>query len=183
MISADLPGETDLNALKRSLNSMCGPEIALRSLVLAASDFSARSNARARVYVYRIRIGEALDPFSYRYQWTLRYDLDVDRMQVAAQTLMGLHDFAAFCKVGSAGGSVRRIESIELTATDDQIEIWTTASSFCHQMVRSISGLLVDIGRGARSSESAAEVLESRDPQASSNIAPPTGLTLWTVRF
>jgi tRNA pseudouridine38-40 synthase len=105
-------------------------------------------------------------------------------MQEAVRCLVGEHDFAAFCKSGSMGGTVRRVLSVAVTALEDaRVEVLLEATSFCHQMVRSIVGLLEAIGHGRRDAGEMIRVLASRDRAANSNVAPPSGLTLWRVSY
>ncbi len=188
VFSAHLPPRPDFNVdlrkLKRSLNGMCGPAIAIRSLEEVDAGFSARFDAKSRRYVYRYHTGGYRDPFTWKYMWNLRHQLDVDRMRRAAECLVGTHDFSAFCKARAVGGPVRNIHDVTVVQPEpDQIELSVEARSFCHQMVRSIAGLLEGIGACRHSIASAAQVLESRDRNANSGVAPPQGLTLWSVKY
>ena len=66
---------------------------------------------------------------------------------------------------------------------DDVVELWITATEFCHQMVRSITGTLVDVGLGRIAAESVPAILAARDRNAAGRVAPPHGLTLWSVDY
>ncbi len=183
VVSADLGDDTDVERLKRSVNALCGPVIAVRGIMPTAPEFSARFDARARRYVYRIATAPFRDPFAWRYQWQAGSELEIDAMRAASEPLVGEHDFASFCKVRSYGGSIRRVTEIEVIPHGNAVEIWVEAQSFAHQMVRSLAGFLCDVGRGRRRAAEAAEVLAACDPQANSNVAPPRGLTLWHVSY
>ena len=131
------------------------------------------------------------DPFLAGTAWHVRDPLDVPAMQSAADHLVGEHDFSSFCrrrKVATdiaAPKLIRRIETLGWQGPDDDglLEFTITAPAFCHQMVRSIVGMLVDVGRGRRSVDDVPAILEARERQAAGGPAPPHGLALWSVRY
>ena len=115
-------------------------------------------------------------------------------MHVAARALLGEHDFSSFCRRPKpAPGDdepslVRRLDLAQWLRPDDGwgpslLRFDITASSFCHQMVRSIVGTLVDVGLGRRSADSIGTTLAARDRSAAGQVAPPTGLVLWSVDY
>jgi tRNA pseudouridine38-40 synthase len=184
VISGDVPADTDLGLLRQSVNAITPRSISMRSLDAAAEDFSARFSASARTYVYRLNTADHPDPFRHSFEWWVRAPLDVPAMTGAAICLEGEHDFAAFCKATSAGGTIRRVTSVRVTENPpDRVEVWMTATSFCHQMVRSVVGILEAVGHGRRGAPDVGKVLESRDRSANSSVAPPQGLTLWSVSY
>lgn len=184
VVSFDVARPCDLARLRRSLDRMSGPDIAVRSLRWVPSGFSARHSAVSRRYLYRYLTEEACDPFRRRYAWHVGTPLDTEAMGVAAQALVGEHDFSAYCKVGAHGGPMRRV--VEVTVAPDAaggVDLWVEAANFCHQMVRSFAGVLVDVGLGRRPVAHPQQVLESRDRRRIGRVAPPHGLTLWSVRY
>ncbi len=181
--SFEVAPEVDLDRLRRSVDAICGPAISIRELSAARPEFNARFDAVSRRYVYRILTEQSQDPFCRLYAWHIGDTLDIAAMREACGALVGEHDFASFCKADSAGGTVRRLESIIVDPSERSVDVWFVGSSFCHQMVRSLIGFLVDVGRRRRPAAVATEVLHERDRQANSNIAPPHGLTLWTVEY
>jgi len=184
VVSFDCSVEASLDRLRRSVDRMAGPEIALRSLEEAASDFSARHSATARRYLYRFLTEDAADPFRRRYAWHVGRTLDVGAMAAAATPLLGEHDFTAYCKAGAHGGPIRRLTEIDVReGADGAVDVWVEAANFCHQMVRSIAGALADVGVGRRDRAYPARVLEGRDRAALGTVAPPNGLTLWSVAY
>ncbi len=116
-------------------------------------------------------------------------------MNRAAVSLLGEHDFSSFCRrpKPAAGfdepSMVRRLHSALWTRPEDaqwglsMLRFEISASSFCHQMVRSIVGTLVDVGLGRRSTESVAATLAAFDRNAAGQVAPPAGLVLWSVDY
>jgi tRNA pseudouridine38-40 synthase len=178
-----------LASLVKSLNGLCGPDIAATDAALVPDDFDARFSATARRYRYRIVNRPAPDPFRARYAWHVPEDLSWPALVLACDALIGEHDFSAFCRRpkrrdGEEASLVRRVtEARWERADDDELRFEIEASSFCHQMVRSVVGLLVDVGRGRRHAGDVLGVIRSRDRSRTANLAPPQGLTLWTVRY
>ncbi len=195
VVSGPIPRATDLGRLAHSLNRLCGPAIAVREANWADPGFSARFSATARTYRYRIWNDPAPNPLAARHSWHVAAPLDVAAMNAAATALLGDHDFGSFCRRPKVGDDrpepsmVRRLISARWesgdgsTGPDPTLEFQITASAFCHQMVRSIVGTLVDVGLGRRSLDSIGEILEARDRRAAGQVAPPTGLILWHVDY
>lgn len=182
-------GRADPSALVKSLNALCGPAIAVTQAALVEADFDARFSATARRYRYRIVNRAAPDPFRSRYAWHVDDELSWPAMVLACDALIGEHDFSAFCRRpkrrdGEEASLVRRVVAAGWERVDDdELRFEIEASSFCHQMVRSVVGLLVDVGRGRRHAGDVLAIIRSRDRSRVGNLAPPQGLTLWTVRY
>ena len=194
VISGQLPATTDLDRLQRSLNGMCGPDISVRSAEWESPGFSARFSATARSYRYHVWNDPAANPLLARTAWHVPRALDVDAMALGADALLGQHDFSSFCRRPKPAPGydepslVRRIDAVRWSRGDDGwgpslLRFEITASSFCHQMVRSIVGTLVDVGLGGRSPDSIGVTLSARDRSAAGRVAPPTGLVLWSVDY
>ena len=190
VVTFDTPTvEPDLVALARSVNRMCGPRIAVTGAALVPDDFDARFSAIARRYRYVIHNRPAPDPFLADFAWHVDEPLALPGMHLACDALIGEHDFAAFCRRpkrrdGEEASLVRRVT--EATWFDDgggRLRFEIEASSFCHQMVRSVVGTLVDVGRGRKHAGEVLGIVRSGDRQRAGDLAPPHGLTLWTVRY
>ena len=130
------------------------------------------------------------DPLRVGSSWHVWTPLDIDAMNIAAAHLIGQHDFTSFCKrVKVAEGepekhSVRTVHSAEwAVAGDDMIEFWVQAAAFCHQMVRSFVGTLVDVGSGRIEPDAIPEIIAAKDRTAAGQVAPPHGLTFWEVSY
>tara|TARA_B110000014_G_scaffold206894_1_gene157705 strand:- start:427 stop:771 length:345 start_codon:yes stop_codon:yes gene_type:complete len=113
-------------------------------------------------------------------------------MNHAGQCLIGEHDFSSFCRKRSIdidgkqilASLTREVTALRWEAIDENIlELWITANAFCHQMVRSITGTLIDVGIGKIEESSIIEVLNARDRNIAGQVAPPHGLTLWKVDY
>ena len=173
----------DLSDLKRRMNSMGGPEIAVLELEEAQEGFDARFSAIARTYEYAILQRDVHDPFSRRTTWFHAEPLDVEAMQKAAQALLGEHDFSSFGRVEEGRSPVRRVESIDVERHDEVVIIRITANSFIQQMVRSIVGTLAKVGEGKIHPEDIDSILAAKDRSAAAAVAPPHGLFLVAVTY
>ncbi|HJU80290.1 MAG TPA: tRNA pseudouridine(38-40) synthase TruA [Acidimicrobiia bacterium] len=174
----------DEDRVLRSLSKTLAPEIAPFSLSMVDEEFDARHSAKFRVYRYRILNREAGDPLRHATVWHVPEPLDIEAMDLGASRLVGEHDFAAFCRASSAGGTRRRVISAGWAAAEvDMVEFEISAQSFCHQMVRSIVGFSVEVGRGRRGPQEMSVVLASRDRSRSGQMAPARGLLLWEVGY
>jgi len=192
VISFDVPDTAgiDPTRLERSLNAMCGPNIVVRDVQVANDDFDARFSAQWRRYRYQVMTGKHPDPLRSNTAWHVWQPLDLDAMNRAAAHLVGEHDFSSFCKrVKVPDGEpeksmTRRVLMAEWSQGDDGlIEFWVQATAFCHQMVRSFVGTLVDVGMGKFEAESIPEILAAKDRTRAGQVAPPHGLTFWEVRY
>jgi|TARA_B100001971_G_scaffold174563_1_gene167925 tRNA pseudouridine38-40 synthase len=190
VLSFDVPDDVDLAKLRRSVNRLCAPSIVMSTLESAEDDFDARFNATGRTYRYRVLNRPFPDPLLSPTTWHVPEPLDVWAMNTACGDLIGEHDFTSFCRrrknplSESAKMMVRRIEAAEWSGPADDILVFEiTASAFCHQMVRSIVGVLVPIGAGWLPVTGMSAVLAALDRQAAGKPAPPHGLSLWSVRY
>ena len=180
--------DADVSGLVKSLNQLCAPAIAVRDLAPVPVDFSARFDATARRYRYTILNRPEPDPFLRHTSWHVAQPLDLDLLRLGCDPLIGDHDFSSFCrKATNAEGdekSLRRtITSARFERDADIVTFWIEASSFCHQMVRSITGTLVEVGMRKRTAGEIRSILLAADRNAAGRVAPPQGLTLWEVRY
>ncbi|MFV0317376.1 MAG: tRNA pseudouridine(38-40) synthase TruA [Microthrixaceae bacterium] len=190
VVSFDAPeGAVRSAEIRRSLNSMLGPSIVVREVAEASDDFHARFSARWRRYRYRLLTAEVPDPFLAATTWWLPEPLDHHRMADAAHALVGEHDFTSFCRLPKGrpdASMVRHVTDARWVHEPGEGRILTfevTATAFCHQMVRSIVGTLVDIGRGRRPVSTVADALSGADRSLAGQLAPPHGLILWEVGY
>lgn len=190
VISFEVPDGTDLGALTRSVNVQCGPAVAVSDLAAVADDFDARFSATGRTYRYTILNRLEPDPLLADRAWHVPGSLDVEAMSEAGGHLLGVHDFASFCRRPRTGRAVepslvRRVEALSWKGPDNEgvLAFEITASSFCHQMVRSIVGTLVAVGKGDCSASDIPVVIAACSREAAGQPAPPHGLLLWSVRY
>lgn len=150
----------------------------------APDDFHARFSALARRYRYLIlNQPQRSALWRGRAAWHYR-PLDVERMQIAGQALVGEHDFSAFRAAEcQARHPIRDIHELILHRQGDGVVLEVEANAFLHHMVRNIAGVLMTIGAGDRPIEWAQEVLERRDRTQAGVTAPAEGLYLLAVRY
>lgn len=191
VLTADLPGDTDLADLARRLNKLCGPEIAVRAAEWTDDDFDARFSATWRQYRYHVWNDPAPNPLASATVWHVARPLDLAAMQTAAADLVGEHDFTSFCRTpkvaeGEPEPSMTRIVFESAWCRVDgspMLRFEVRGSAFCHQQVRSMVGTMVDIGLGRLPADCIPAILEQRDRVAAGGVAPPEGLTLWAVGY
>ena len=185
VVSCDVALGTDLTRLQRGLNSLLAPEVVVRSIESVDAQFNARFDAQWRTYRYTILNRPVPDPFRARTAWWVSTPLDLRRLRMAADVFLGEHDFAAFCRKGPEGSTtVRRVlDSRWVDEGDGVLRYEITGTAFCWQMVRSITGTLVEAGSGRRRPGDLLAVLHGLDRHAAGQLAPPHGLCLWEVGY
>ena len=194
VVSGDLPADTDLHELRRRLNKLCAPDIAVRHGWWTAADFDARFSALWRHYRYEIWNDPVPNPLLGRSAWWVARPVDLAAARQGAEALVGEHDFSSFCrrpKVPAgrpAPTMVRRVHRAEwgsVVAGPDGslLRFEIRANAFCHQMVRSIVGTLVDVGTGKLGADHVPAILHAQSRAAAGQVAPPHGLTLWEVGY
>jgi tRNA pseudouridine38-40 synthase len=167
------------------LNRMLDEDIRINSISLAPDFFHARFSALRRKYIYKIADGRRqLEPLK-RFDTAPWYrDLDMSAMNEAAKLLLGEHDFAAFCKTGGIGTTIRRLERFEWHREGNQILIAEVeADAFCYSMVRNLVGACVRVGEGRFKPIWIKDVLENRERVSESLVFPARGLTLVGVDY
>jgi tRNA pseudouridine38-40 synthase len=166
------------------LNRQLGPEIAVGRIEPVGVGFSARFDATERAYTYLVLNRETPGPFLAPFSWLYPTPLDVDQMNLAAGHFIGEHDFASLCRKAGERSTVRVVRRAEWSRRDEDLLAFdVAASSFCHQMVRSMVALGVEVGRGRLDPDDVPVILGSGDRHAAKGAAPPHGLTLVAVRY
>jgi tRNA pseudouridine38-40 synthase len=186
MVTLDVKADADLERLQRSVNKMLAPTVVVREAAWAPASFDARFSAVSRVYRYSLLCSEWPDPLNAATTWHVGKPLDLRAMEMASDVLLGEHDFSSFCHAvrGNPKPPVRRVLRAEWSdAGGSRLCFEIEAGSFCHQMVRSIVGLLVEVGCGRRKAGEMMSVLATRHRSAAGPIAPPHGLCLWEVKY
>ncbi len=170
--------------LRKALNALTPPDVAIREVAAVADAFDARRSATSRVYEYRIWNQPWRSAFWHRFTWHVPRSLDVRAMRAAAAALVGDHDFSAFRAADCESESrVRRVLHSGLTETENLCTYRVQANAFLKHMVRTIVGTLVAIGGGDLPPEAMASILASRDRGRAGATAPPQGLCLVAVSY
>ena len=173
----------------RAMAALLPDDIALGRVFHASSGFSARFDARARTYTYRIATGDAPPLLTRKVTWWHRLPLDVEAMECGASYLVGEHDFKSFCKMSSAIGKPTCRNVIEVSFEregalgEEHIAFTITGNAFLHSMVRTIVGTLVEVGAGRRDPEWVLEVITACDRRAAGPTAPARGLCFMDVAY
>lgn len=198
VVSVDLPESIDIENLPRRLSKMCAPGVVVRSAEWTSPDFDARFSALWRHYRYLVLNEPIADPLLERTSWWVSAPLDLSLMRLACDPLIGEHDFSSFCRrppeVVTETGDIRTPSMVrrllqahwtEKISSKGQRLLWfdIRATAFCHQMVRSIVGTLVDVGSGRITAGTLRAILAARDRSRAGQVAPPQGLTLWEVGY
>ncbi|TWE09245.1 tRNA pseudouridine(38-40) synthase TruA [Rudaeicoccus suwonensis] len=185
---AALPGRSDRTPEEAALTRLAGvlpADVVVRQVAPAAPGFDARFSATSRRYLYRLLDDHALlDPMRRRDTVVVRGPLDADAMHAAARKLLGLKDFAAFCKRREGATTVRTLLDYRWIRRDDGVlEATVVADAFCHSMVRCLVGAVVPVGLGRESPDWPLRVLAggTRDPRVT--VMPPHGLSLEEVSY
>ena len=175
--------EPDLHRLRRGLNALTPDDISIRDVEIVADSFDARRDGRSRTYQYRILNRPTPSPFHLKYAWHLHETLDVRPMRKAIRYLEGEHDFSAFRASGcDAPHPIRTVYRTSLE--QGELLVFTIeATAYLRHMARNIVGTLVEVGRGLRTPQSFAELLEARDRTKAGPTAPPQGLFLMEVKY
>lgn len=158
--------------------------IAVREVRPCSERFHARYKATGKTYRYTCFDGDVKPVFDRRYVTVLPYKIDVERMQHAAEYLIGEHDFMSFCgNPRMKKSTVRLVDSIVVTRQKDRVSFTVHGTGFLQNMVRIIVGTLLEVGRGFWEPEQVRSILEARDRRLAGPTAPPEGLCLMKVDY
>ena len=176
----ELPCIIMLTELRKYLSE----DIGAVSLEEAPERFHARLSCREKTYVYRVWNSEEPNVFERKYLYTYPVELDETAMRQAAALLLGRHDFTAFCANRRMKKSaVRTLRAIDIERRGGELRLRFTGDGFLYNMVRILTGTLLEVGSGQRTAESVLDVLESRDRERAGFTAPAQGLILWDVKY
>ncbi len=174
-----------LHGIRRGLNSMLPPSIAIRDAAEVPEDFHPRFSATGKHYRYTILARPERSPRWRDRAWHFSEPLNVHAMHDAAAVLVGEHDFSAFRAAGcTAKTTIRRVDSITLTRLHPYVlEVDIRGNAFLRQMVRILVGTLTDVGVGRLSVSQVPEILAGKDRTKAGPTAPAHGLELIEVRY
>lgn len=176
----------DAYALGRALNRMLGPEMAFDRIEQAPPTFDARYSCTGRTYRYHLLNRPVHDPLLRHVSWHVREPLDLAAMTAASDLVVGRHDFTSFSKRNKSRPEesfVRELRSAAWSRHGELVRFDVTANAFTHQMVRSLVGMFVQIGRGRRRAVDMGRVLRAMDRHAAPSPAPAQGLVLWRAGY
>ena len=173
-----------LDKLCISLNGILPKDVSVKNAYRVPDDFHSRFSAVEREYLYLIYRYPLRTPFmTYRAMW-VNHPIDIDYIRKVSSYLVGEKDFCSFCKkISSEKGTIRKIEAIEVTESDDVIRIRLKANAFLHNMIRIIVGTIVQMYREERDPLFINEILDRKDRSYGGFTAPPYGLYLNEITY
>lgn len=173
-----------LKKIKDALNSALPGDILVTSAEEAALSFDSQHLARSKQYRYTVSTARFTDPFIRHFAARFSYPLNISAMRRSAKALKGRHDFKAFQAAGSdEENTVRTIEDIKIEKRGDLVYIDIWADGFLYNMVRTIAGTLLEIGRGKMPEESVKRILSKKERRLAGPTAPAKGLCLMKVKY
>lgn len=182
--SCHLDTRLDDNRLLFALNAHLPPTVVVTDLETCADDFHAQVHARGKRYLYLWRTTRFRPPFGQRHASWIPDPLDLGAMRAGAAHLVGEHDFSALANAGSPRKSnVRTITGIRLLARRDALALVVGGSGFLYNMVRTIAGTILEVGRGKILPDEVAAILAAGDRTRAGPTAPACGLYLLSVRY
>ena len=181
----DLLDKTTPETLRDAINAHLRPKsICVLSAELVDPKFDARYSAKKRVYYYRIINRRSPLTLDKKRAWKVSRILDDKAMQLAANRLVGKHDFSSFrASSCQANSPIRTLEKLDITRISDEIHILAISESFLHHQVRAIVGSLVMVGEGRWTESYFSDLLKAQDRTRAGPNAPPWGLYLKTVIY
>ncbi|MCV7146526.1 tRNA pseudouridine(38-40) synthase TruA [Mycobacterium riyadhense] len=177
-------GDAEFAPLLRRLGRFLPTDVRIVDIARAPSDFDARFSALRRHYSYRLSTAPyGVEPQQARYVTAWPRALDIDAMNTASRELVGLHDFAAFCRHRDGATTIRDLQRLDWSRDGDLITANATADAFCWSMVRSLVGALLAVGEHRRSAAWCRELLTATSRSSDFAAAPAHGLTLIGVDY
>lgn len=159
-------------------------DIGVKNCVEVGENFHARYNATSKTYVYKICYNKRHDVFNRKYSYHVEKELDVEKMRIATESLIGKHDFKSFTSLKSKKKStVREIYAINIMDKNGYLELELTGNGFLQNMVRIIVGTLLEVGLGNIEVNDIKEMLDKRDRELAGPTAPAQGLFLKDVKY
>ncbi len=172
----------DNSQLLYNLNGLLPADIAVRRIVMVKPDANARFDALSRTYQYTIT--REKDPFMAETAWLLYWQLDLQKMNEAADVLLRHSDFSSFSRLhGGNKTTICRVTFAHWEEEDQRLVFTITADRFLRNMVRAIVGTLIPVGRGKLSVADFESILKGRDRGLAGQSAPAQGLSLTGIEY
>ncbi|OBF88772.1 tRNA pseudouridine(38,39,40) synthase TruA [Mycobacterium sp. 852002-51152_SCH6134967] len=181
---ATRPGDSEFLPLVRRLGRFLPRDVRVLDVERAAAGFDARFSALRRHYVYRLSTAPyGVEPHEARFVTAWPRPLDVDAMTEASRKLLGLHDFAAFCRHRDGATTIRDLQRLDWLREAARVTAHVSADAFCWSMVRSLVGALLAVGEHRREPDWCASLLAADRRSSQFAAAPPQGLTFVGVDY
>ncbi len=179
-ISENFSGEEILEYLNRYLPM----DIAVIEIEEVEERFHARFSATSKTYSYRIHTSNIPNVFERKYMYTYTLPLDIKAMREAAKNMVGTHDFASFCgNKKMKKSTIRTVFSIEIQEYANEIVITYTGNGFLQNMIRIMTGTLIEVGNGTKKASDVTSIIEGKNRELAGYTVPPEGLMLKQVEY
>ena len=185
-MTANVILDTDMNEsqIHEYMNRYLPDDISVNELKQCADRFHSRFKAIGKTYCYTCWFGKAKPVFDRKYVTVLEKMPDLEAMRKAAALLTGMHDYKSFCGNSHMKKStIRVVDSIEIRQKGSYIRLFFHGNGFLQNMVRIMTGTLLEVGYGKRKPEDMTAILESCDRKAAGQTAPACGLCLMSVDY
>ena len=170
--------------LLHALNAHLPYDIAARSCKIVPIDFHARYNAKEKEYVYKILNSSIKNPFMHDLLYQYKYNIDVEKLNRAAQSFVGTHDFSAFCtKDNKKRTTIRTMYEAKVWREGDIVYFKIRGNGFLYNMVRIMVGTLIRIAQNKIKEDEIPQIIESLDRKKAGVTAPACGLYLNKVIY
>ena len=178
--SANIPPEK----FYKALNTVLPDGVKALNSEKVADSFNANRTAKRKTYEYSLYVSDVEQPLKERYATRVYGNIDVSKMQNAANNLIGEHDFKAFSATGgSVKTTVRKIYGISVEKTGEDIKMKICGNGFLYNMVRIIAGALVKIGKGEMPEDNLIKALKTGERDLLAETLPAKGLCLLSVEY
>jgi len=176
--------QIDTVSFVKEINTYLPLDIRVLDMKEVDERFHARLSAVSKTYKYVIDNGEILDVFSRKYAYRFADKLNVEKMRTAARLLLGTNDYISFCgNKHFKKSSIRTVTDIDISEDNGKVIIAYTGDGFLQNMVRIMTGTLIEVGVGKRSADSMKEIINAKSRDAAGFMAPPEGLFLCEVKY
>ncbi len=182
-ISFEMDWKHPITKLQSAINAYLPQDIVVRDLQETENSFHPRFDAYRRAYKYYIYNTAVRSPIHRNYSWHVRRSLDVEMMHQAAQSLIGVHDFATFGQPPQGINTVREVTAVSCQQEGEMVTISIEANAFLQRMVRSIVGSLKQVGEGMWTIEELVDAFQACERSRCGTVAPPQGLFLIAVTY
>ncbi len=183
VVSFEVDWQHSVDALQKAINANLPKDIAILQLKKIASSFHPRFSAKSRAYEYFVYNVPVRSPIRWSYSWHVSKPLSVERMNEAANLLVGEHDFATFGSPPHGDNSVRAVYAAYWESRQDKLVFYIEANAFLYRMVRRIVGSLKRVGDATWTVKDFEDAFFSCDRQRSGPTASPVGLYLVSVKY
>ncbi|MGY4691788.1 tRNA pseudouridine(38-40) synthase TruA [Salibacterium sp. K-3] len=168
----------------KAINQLLAPDVQVKQAVYVDDSFHARFDAVEKTYRYRVHLTGEKDIFRRHYVYFYPYPVNVEEIKRAAPLFTGTHDFSSFCSSRTdVTDMVRTVHEVNVEEHGDELHFTFRGSGFLYNMVRIMTGTLLEVGKGLRQADDIPGIIRAQKRHASGNTAPGHALYLWNVRY